>query len=53
MPFSFLTVPSLSLFKPGRRYEFMIKSWANGTEHRRVFVLEQVGACIPGGPAAP
>ncbi|KAL4443641.1 hypothetical protein ABPG75_011378 [Micractinium tetrahymenae] len=26
----------------GRRYEFMIKSWANGTEHRRVFVLEQV-----------
>ena len=20
----------------------MIKSWANGTEHRRVFVLEQV-----------
>lgn len=25
----------------GRRYEFMIKSWANGTEHRRVFVLEQ------------
>ena len=27
----------------GRRYEFMIKSWANGTEHRRVFVLEQAG----------
>ena len=26
----------------GRRYEFVIKSWANGTEHRRVFVLEQV-----------
>jgi hypothetical protein len=25
----------------GRRYEFIIKSWANGTEHRRVFVLEQ------------
>lgn len=25
----------------GRRYEFVIKSWANGTEHRRVFVLEQ------------
>jgi hypothetical protein len=21
----------------------MIKSWANGTEHRRVFVLEQAG----------
>ncbi|KAI3428154.1 hypothetical protein D9Q98_006538 [Chlorella vulgaris] len=27
----------------GRRYQFMIKSWANGTEHRRVFVLEQAG----------
>lgn len=26
----------------GQRHEFMIKSWANGTEHRRVFVLEQV-----------
>lgn len=25
----------------GRQYEFVIKSWANGTEHRRVFVLEQ------------
>lgn len=24
----------------GRRHEFVIKSWANGTEHRRVFVLE-------------
>jgi hypothetical protein len=24
----------------GTRYEFVIKSWANGTEHRRVFVLE-------------
>jgi len=27
----------------GCRYEFVIKSWANGTEHRRVFVLEQAG----------
>lgn len=26
----------------GRKHEFVIKSWANGTEHRRVFVLEQV-----------
>lgn len=23
----------------------MIKSWANGTEHRRVFVLEQASSC--------
>ncbi|EFN57994.1 hypothetical protein CHLNCDRAFT_142158 [Chlorella variabilis] len=30
----------------GRQYEFMIKSWANGTEHRRVFVLEQAGAFL-------
>jgi hypothetical protein len=27
----------------GQEYEFVVKSWANGTEHRRVFVLEQVG----------
>jgi hypothetical protein len=27
----------------GKRYDFVVKSWANGTEHRRVFVLEQVG----------
>lgn len=25
----------------GRDWEFVIKSWANGTEHRRVYVLEQ------------
>lgn len=25
----------------GHRHTFVIKSWANGTEHRRVFVLEQ------------
>ncbi|WPT16178.1 hypothetical protein PSENEW3_00004185 [Picochlorum sp. SENEW3] len=27
----------------GVEHEFVVKSWANGTEHRRVFVLEQVG----------
>lgn len=27
--------------RAGGRHEFMIKSWANGTEHRRVYVLEQ------------
>lgn len=27
----------------GTRHEFVIKSWANGTEHRRVFVLEGAG----------
>ena len=27
----------------GQEYDFVVKSWANGTEHRRVFVLEQVG----------
>lgn len=26
----------------GQEYDFVVKSWANGTEHRRVFVLEQV-----------
>ena len=25
----------------GRNWEFVVKSWANGTEHRRVYVLEQ------------
>ena len=36
----------------GRRWEFVIKSWANGTENRRVYVLEQtseylkVGSCL-------
>ena len=25
----------------GRMWDFVIKSWANGTEHRRVYVLEQ------------
>ena len=27
----------------GRTWEFVIKSWANGTENRRVYVLEQTG----------
>ena len=27
----------------GRKWEFVIKSWANGTENRRVYVLEQTG----------
>ncbi len=26
----------------GRLWDFVVKSWANGSEHRRVFVLEQV-----------
>jgi hypothetical protein len=30
----------------GRKWEFVIKSWANGTEHRRVYVLEQVSEYI-------
>ena len=25
----------------GRAWDLVIKSWANGTEHRRVYVLEQ------------
>lgn len=44
MPPQSLTLPSLCAppsSSAGQRYEFMIKSWANGTEHRRVFVLEQ------------
>lgn len=36
------------LLSAGRCYEFMIKSWANGTEHRRVFVLEQAGEFLRG-----
>ena len=37
----------------GRKWEFVIKSWANGTENRRVYVLEQTGeflkvpTCVP------
>ena len=27
----------------GGKWEFVIKSWANGTENRRVYVLEQTG----------
>ena len=27
--------------KHGQRWGFVIKSWANGTEHRRMYVLEQ------------
>lgn len=30
----------------GRSFEFVIKSWANGTEHRRVYVLEQAAPFI-------
>lgn len=30
----------------GRNYDFVIKSWANGTEHRRVYVLEQAAPFI-------
>ncbi|KAK9835948.1 hypothetical protein WJX81_000533 [Elliptochloris bilobata] len=30
----------------GRQWEFVVKSWANGSEHRRVFVLEQAGPFI-------
>ena len=26
--------------REGRRWDFVVKSWANGTEHRRVYVLE-------------
>ena len=29
--------------RDGRTWEFVIKSWANGTENRRVYVLEQTG----------
>ncbi|KAL3157100.1 hypothetical protein ABBQ38_001346 [Trebouxia sp. C0009 RCD-2024] len=29
--------------RTGRKWEFVIKSWANGTENRRVYVLEQTG----------
>ena len=29
--------------RAGRKWEFVIKSWANGTENRRVYVLEQTG----------
>ena len=29
--------------RSGRKWEFVIKSWANGTENRRVYVLEQTG----------
>ena len=48
----------------GRAWDLVIKSWANGTEHRRVYVLEQVlmsclgapfpqcGQRMPGSPAA-
>ena len=32
--------------RAGRAWEFVIKSWANGTEHRRVYVLEQVSEYI-------
>lgn len=32
--------------REGRAWEFVIKSWANGTEHRRVYVLEQVSEYI-------
>ncbi len=32
--------------RAGRAWEFVIKSWANGTEHRRVYVLEQVSGYI-------
>jgi hypothetical protein len=27
--------------KDGQRWDFVVKSWANGTEHRRVYVLEK------------
>ena len=30
----------------GCSYDFVIKSWANGTEHRRVYVLEQAAPFI-------
>ncbi|BDA41728.1 probable regulatory protein viviparous-1 at N-terminal half [Coccomyxa sp. Obi] len=32
--------------RAGRAWKFVIKSWANGTEHRRVYVLEQVSEYI-------
>ena len=28
--------------REGRGWDFVVKSWANGTEHRRVYVLEHV-----------
>lgn len=28
--------------RDGRSWDFVVKSWANGTEHRRVYVLEHV-----------
>lgn len=32
--------------REGRLWEFVVKSWANGTEHRRVYVLEHVSEFI-------
>ena len=32
--------------REGRLWEFVVKSWANGTEHRRVYVLEHVAEFI-------
>ncbi len=37
----------------GRAFEFVIKSWANGTEHRRVYVLEQAAPFIRAHRLAP
>ena len=32
--------------REGRHWDFVVKSWANGTEHRRVYVLEHVAEFI-------
>ncbi len=32
--------------RDGHLWEFVVKSWANGTEHRRVYVLEHVAEFI-------
>ncbi len=32
--------------REGRVWEFVVKSWANGTEHRRVYVLEHAAEYI-------
>ena len=32
--------------REGRLWEFVVKSWANGTEHRRVYVLEHAAEYI-------
>ena len=34
----------------GRKWEFVIKSWANGTENRRVYVLEQTSEYLKVSP---